>query len=112
MREFMWLAASYSAASTAPLNVCTHSDILSPFACRLLRARVRRLLCQLAQGCRGALHGDALMIEPQPVQAAEFLATTGAPRTAVNARGQHDSVPGVAVADGGIDEHDAAVRRA
>src|SRR6516162_9775489 len=25
--EFMWLVKSYSEASTAPLNVCTHSDM-------------------------------------------------------------------------------------
>src|SRR5215831_7881174 len=27
--EFMWLVKSYSEASTAPLNVCTHSDIVA-----------------------------------------------------------------------------------
>jgi len=29
MREFMWLAKSYSEASTAPLNVCTHSAMIA-----------------------------------------------------------------------------------
>src|SRR5215469_3152761 len=30
MREFMWLASSYSDASTAPLKVFTHSDMKAP----------------------------------------------------------------------------------
>ena len=30
MCEFMWLAKSYSDASTAPLKVCTHSVMFSP----------------------------------------------------------------------------------
>src|SRR5271165_5928125 len=34
MREFMWLAKSYSEARTAPLNVWTQSAMIPPFAGR------------------------------------------------------------------------------
>src|SRR5215469_13691857 len=46
--EFMWLVKSYSEASTAPLNVCTHSDIVAlRLSLFVLVVAIRRQLLEL-----------------------------------------------------------------
>jgi hypothetical protein len=51
------------------------------------------------------------MIEPQPSARAQFLSTSGAAGTTVNAGRHDDSMPGVRVSDRGIDQQDSTVTR-
>src|SRR5215831_15813524 len=58
-----------------------------------------------------SLHRQALMIEAQPVKAAQLLTRSGAAWSAMIALRHDDAVPGMGGCDRGIDRKNAAVAR-
>ena len=54
---------------------------------------------QVVQEIRRTLHCHALMIEPQPLEAAQLGAIAGAARPAVMTLRHDDAVPGVGIGD-------------
>ena len=58
-----------------------------------------------------SLHGQALMIEAQPVKPAQLLTRSGAARSAVIALRHDDAVPGMGGGDRGIDGENATMAR-
>src|SRR5262249_39494152 len=58
-----------------------------------------------------SLHGQALVIEAQPVKPAELLPRSGTAGSAVIALGHDDAVPGMGGCDRGIDGENAAMAR-
>ena len=54
---------------------------------------------QVVQQIGRTLHRNALMIEPQPIEAAQLGAIAGAARPAVMTLWHDDAVPGVSIGD-------------
>src|SRR3954471_4507114 len=94
---------------TVPIRDSNCGVMLADMICLLDGKRVHALGGDGGERRARALHGNALMIEPQAAQAAELGAVAGAAWPAMQAVGHDDAVTGLRFADRGIDQQQAAM---